>query len=332
MKVGAVVIGRNEGPKLRRSLASVLGRVDAVVFVDSGSEDDSVEVARALGVEVVELDPALPFTVARARNQGFVRLVQRDPEIDFVQFVDADSDIVASWIERAVRLLRDEPRCALVFGHTRERFPRKSVHTRIYSVSYHPGLADPQVSGGMAMVRVSAFRQMGGFVSSIRGLEDRELSFRLCKAGWRIVRLDVDMAVHEAGMDSFAHWWRRRVNSGASLAHENALHHPPLPLARRSSLSSWFWGLAVPGGALTAAWPTDGVSLFLLGGHLALIARIYRRTRRAGVDRADAALYAGACVLSKFPQALGQIRFHVERMTGKVRVALPEPIEPYAPR
>ncbi len=56
--LGVVAIGRNEGERLRRCLASLGGPGPAVVYVDSGSTDGSVELARSMGVEVVELDLA----------------------------------------------------------------------------------------------------------------------------------------------------------------------------------------------------------------------------------------------------------------------------------
>ena len=39
---GAVVIGRNEGVRLRRCLLSLRAGVDYVVYVDSGSTDNSL--------------------------------------------------------------------------------------------------------------------------------------------------------------------------------------------------------------------------------------------------------------------------------------------------
>ncbi len=39
--LGVVVIGRNEGERLRRCLESVLGATPGVVYVDSGSSDGS---------------------------------------------------------------------------------------------------------------------------------------------------------------------------------------------------------------------------------------------------------------------------------------------------
>ncbi len=68
MNIGIVVIGRNEGERLRRCLGSVVRRVGKVVYVDSGSTDGSVDMVR-------------PFTAARARNEGFRR--PNSEHIDF---------------------------------------------------------------------------------------------------------------------------------------------------------------------------------------------------------------------------------------------------------
>lgn len=46
--LGVVVIGRNEGERLKRCLASLLGNVDQIVYVDSGSTDGSVQLAQGL--------------------------------------------------------------------------------------------------------------------------------------------------------------------------------------------------------------------------------------------------------------------------------------------
>lgn len=73
MCFGVVVIGRNEGERLRQCLRSLLPTVVAV-YVDSGSTDGSAKWARDNGAEVVDLDASVPFTAARVRNAGFQRL------------------------------------------------------------------------------------------------------------------------------------------------------------------------------------------------------------------------------------------------------------------
>jgi hypothetical protein len=59
------------------------------------------------------------------------------------------------------------------------------------------------------------------------------------------------------------------------------------------------------------------MSMGLLLGYLALGYRVYRKTRIRGFSSADAWLYAIACVVSKFPQASGQLRYWRNRLTGK---------------
>ena len=59
--IGVVVIGRNEGDRLATCLASLAPLAVPVVYVDSGSTDGSVAVARKHGAEVIALDDSTPF-------------------------------------------------------------------------------------------------------------------------------------------------------------------------------------------------------------------------------------------------------------------------------
>ena len=99
MNIGVVVIGRNEGERLRRCLKSVTGITERVVYVDSGSTDGSVAMAFDMGLGVVELDLHIPFTAARARNEGSKLLLQLAPSLDYIQFVDGDCELVGGWLE-----------------------------------------------------------------------------------------------------------------------------------------------------------------------------------------------------------------------------------------
>ena len=83
-EVGLVAIGRNEGQRLEQCLVSAIGKVARIVYVDSGSTDGSIEMARSLGVDVVELDMSRPFSAARARNEGFNYVLTADKKIRFV--------------------------------------------------------------------------------------------------------------------------------------------------------------------------------------------------------------------------------------------------------
>lgn len=105
MKTGTVVIGRNEGAKLIACLQSIKIDRYPVVYVDSGSSDDSVQQAKNLGTEVIALDMSSPFTAARARNAGLGRLNELRGGLQYVQFVDGDCVMVDGWFVAAEAFL-----------------------------------------------------------------------------------------------------------------------------------------------------------------------------------------------------------------------------------
>src|SRR5450631_4452578 len=106
--LGLVVSGRNEGTRLERCLTSVRD-IPRGVYVDSGSTDGSVALARQHGVAVVQLEIPPKFTAARARNAGLERLLAECPEMEFVQMVDGDCEVQDGWIEAGVAALRAAP-------------------------------------------------------------------------------------------------------------------------------------------------------------------------------------------------------------------------------
>ena len=176
--VGIVAIGRNEGERLHRCLNSVVGRGLTLIYVDSGSTDGSIKLARNLGVEVVELDFSRPFSAARARNEGFERLCQINPEIRFVQFVDGDCEVADGWLDRAIRTLEDHFDVAVVCGRRRERFPERTVYNRLADLEWDTAVGEAKACGGDAMMRVSAFQAAGGYDPTLIAGEEPDLCLR----------------------------------------------------------------------------------------------------------------------------------------------------------
>ncbi len=119
-RVGAVAIGRNEGERLKRCLESLIGQFSLIVYVDSGSTDNSLDVARSSGAKIVTIDTTKPFSAGRARNAGFLALTDFDKEIEYVQFLDGDCRLDESWLSWAMKALDENPGVAVVCGRRRE--------------------------------------------------------------------------------------------------------------------------------------------------------------------------------------------------------------------
>ena len=318
--LGIVAIGRNEGERLRRCLNSLMGYGLPVVYVDSNSTDGSVELARSMGAEVVELDVSVPFTAARARNAGFERLLQLDQQVRFVQFVDGDCEVVAGWLDRARLVLEDRPDVAVVFGRRRERNRDQTVYNRLADLEWDAPVGEVKACGGDAVILVEAFQCVGGYNPSIIAAEDDELCLRIRGQGWRVLRIDADMTLHDMEMTRFKQWWRRAVRCGHAYA-EGVARHGRTDERHfvRQFRSALFWGLLLPLLVVVGLiLPMRGASLALLIGYAYLFwktERYYRLHRRWSA--ADARLYAIYCVIAKFPHVVGIATYLWRRIRRK---------------
>jgi GT2 family glycosyltransferase len=309
LEVGVVVIGRNEGKRLSACLESVKSSARAVVYVDSGSTDDSVERARMSGADVVSLDMRQSFTAARARNEGFQRLQTLAPDVELVQFVDGDCAIVSGWIEAASAYLAENPKVAVVCGRRRERYPDRSIYNELCDIEWDTPVGVTRACGGDALMRRAAFESVAGFNASLVAGEEPELCVRLRRAGWQIVRLAQEMTLHDADMHHFSQWWKRNVRAGFAFAEGARLHGQSdghfVPELKRIV----FWAGCLPAGIALTLLPTFGASSmgFLVYGVSAV--RTYRKTLARGKTPRGAASYAAACTLGKFPEMQGVLRY-----------------------
>ena len=303
-RVGAVIIGRNEGARLVACLASFPGWVRPLVYVDSGSTDGSVAAARAAGAEVVALDMGTPFTAARARNAGLERL-QALGGAEFVQFVDGDCRLQPGWIEDAAAFLAARPEVAVVCGRRREVHPEASVFNRLCDAEWDTPVGEARACGGDALMRVAALTEVGGYDPGLIAGEEPELCVRLRQAGWTVWRIDREMTLHDAAMTRIGQWWKRTRRGGHAFAEGAAMHGAPperhwVGETRRALL----WGAVLPLVALLGLVVTPWAALILLAYPL----QVLRLSRKLGWERS---FYL---VLGKFPEAQGALEFYLNRL------------------
>ncbi len=287
-RVGAVVIGRNEGDRLRLCLESVAPCVERTVYVDSGSSDGSVELARRLGADVVVLSADRPFTAARARNAGMAMLAAF-PGIWLVQLIDGDCELDPGWIDAARTAMTELPGAGIICGRRRERFPDASVYNGLCDREWNTPIGEAVACGGDALVRVDAFEEVGGFEASLIAGEEPDLCHRLRLMGWRIYRIDAEMTRHDAAITRVSQWWKRNERSGYAGAEAWYRRGKTDGATRRPVFSNLLWAVAWP------FWPV-------------LWWRVYRRSD---------AVYAAHIVIGKLPHCQGQLRFWLDRLTGR---------------
>ncbi len=314
-----VIIGRNEGERLKRCLAS-LPTDGTRVYVDSGSTDGSQDHAQNLGVTVVDLDRSVGFTAARARNAGLAIVRQGAVIPEFVQMIDGDCELDPHWSNIAIAALEAEPDLAAVFGRRRERFPECSVYNKQCDDEWDVPIGYVEACGGDAMFRLAALSAVGDYQPDLIAGEEPDLCLRLARQGWKIKRIDAEMTLHDAALLHFSQWWRRARRSGHAYA-EHVWRHgrQSIPSWRRQVSSILIWGMAVPIAAvalITArmlGYPTAAAALVVLAVYPLQIFRIaLRRSERGSPDFP----YAALIVVGKFAEMGGMARFHVNRLRG----------------
>jgi N-acetylglucosaminyl-diphospho-decaprenol L-rhamnosyltransferase len=181
-----------------------------VLVVDNASRDDSAEVARALGVKVIENPANLGYS--RAANQGAAAATGTP----WLLVANPDTRLEPGALARLVATGEADPRVGCVGPHlhnpdgsdypTGRRFPSLLVgglHALLAPVwpgnpatrRYHLAGLDRSrpvqvdwVSGACMLLRRAAFDAVGGFDTGyFMYFEDMDLCLRLARAGWRVV-------------------------------------------------------------------------------------------------------------------------------------------------
>jgi glycosyltransferase involved in cell wall biosynthesis len=309
-----VIIGRNEGERLKRCLRSVLAQAKTAVYVDSGSTDGSVGFAKSLGVGTVDLDMSVPFTAGRARNAGFEYLRGAEPGLEYVQYVDGDCELCEGWMEAALDFLEGHPDYAIATGRVKERNPEKTIYNELCDMEWASAPGESQSCGGIFLSRAQAIAQAGGFNQSLIAGEEPELCLRLRRAGWRIYNIDMLMTLHDADMRHFRQWWKRTVRSGFAYANRYFLHlGANEPELKNALFRVWLWVVAVPAAAALLAAFISPWALSLLSVYAVQLFRSYRSTLKVTGKKGPSLRYAFFNVIGKLPQLVGQVSFYWKR-------------------
>ena len=239
--VTVVVASMDRRAELLASLPRHLEQGLSVLLVDNGSSDGTVEAVRAALPEV-QVVPLPANRGAAARTLGVSRARTR-----YVAFADDDSWWAPGALERAVALLDDHPRAALLAARVLvgddERPDPFNDELAAAPLGTEPDLPGPSTLGFVAcaaVVRREAFLAAGGFddVVVFPGEEER-LALDLARDGWGSAYVP-ELVVHHhpkpsASRDS--HERRRtRITRSALLT---ALMRRPWPVVARRASAAW---------------------------------------------------------------------------------------------
>ena len=308
--VSVVVIGRNEGARLSACLQSVHGADWAglsyeVIYVDSRSSDNSLQVAAAADAQALLLGDAFPCA-AKARNLGW-----QAARGEFILFLDGDTVLAPDFVRLALAEIRQGNHCA-VWGHRRESNPAQSIYTKVLDLDWiYPAGLTPYF-GGDVLVRRHALAQVGGFDGSLKAGEEPELCARLRAAGWTISHIDKAMTLHDLAIHSWRAYWLRAYRSGIAYAEvAQRARHMGDALWQREARRDLFAGALYVSAPLLLAlayWQSPALALTLVALALLGLARTAWRCRWKAPGQPLLCLqYAVHSHVQKLPALAGQL-------------------------
>lgn len=316
-RVGVVLIGRNEGPRLVRALGAAVATGCPVVYVDSNSTDGSCETAAGFGVSVLRFSEG-PFTAARGRQAGADLICASHASLEYVQFVDGDCILQPGWLDLAIGYMDSHARCGAVTGRRREEHAGAQFWARLIDLDWQGTPGPAGYPGGDSLCRVVALREIGGWRTSLIAGEDPDLGFRMRDAGWDVQRLADEMTLHDMRMTSFTQYWRRAVRSGHAYAEVGWAH-------RRGSGHVWFNRVvAILMYSVLLPLVIAGVGMYsVIAGcvlvlvYLRAVLAMARSCRRKGASPGTSLAYAALNLICKWACAYGIWKYLLARVTGR---------------
>jgi GT2 family glycosyltransferase len=181
-EIPIVIVNYNGLDLLKMYLDSVLRTKypSRVIIIDNGSTDGSYEYIKEKGVDIIKLDKN--FGPAKARNVAIKRFKEK-----LMAFLDNDVMVTPDWLNPLVEAIQSDKSVAAT----------QSLYTE-WPYGNEPSEI-PWFSTAAALTRRDLIEKVGGFDELYFFYwEDVELSWRLYRAGYRVLMVPESRVYHEA--------------------------------------------------------------------------------------------------------------------------------------
>lgn len=212
-EIDVIVVARNEGETFVKCCASVAreaaafkaatGLEAAVTYVDSWSDDGSVDVAKRHGFRIAR-PPKSYYNCANGRTTGLLLT-----SAEFVMILDGDMELSPGWLAAGRAFLKERPAAGGVAGVRDDMRLSGAGYVRI--PNYFGIKAKVQGVGGDVggafLFRRDALMSLGGFEPGVVPEEDFIVGAQLAAKGRPLYRIDAPMITH----------WDTKISSPAAI-------------------------------------------------------------------------------------------------------------------
>lgn len=192
--ISVIVIGRNEGARLGACFESIRTALNVlsheVIYVDSGSSDNSLAIAKNAGARCFSL-------CETQTTAGLGRFVgTREAKGEYLLFLDGDMQLCPGFTEKAMMTIVSRG-CDGVTGIREDVYLRGG--REIGRSANYFGCTQERICpefGGAVFLTAQALERCGGWSSDTIACEEAELHARLLAAGCQVIELPVPMIIH----------------------------------------------------------------------------------------------------------------------------------------
>ena len=205
--LSVVIIARNEEEMIADCIESVLMSLDTaraagtinsseVILSDSASTDDTINIAKRYPIKIVQLQKRWPLSASAGLYIGFLQ-----SKGAHVYFLGGDMVLDEKWFVNAYPYLSDE-KIAAVSGVEQESLDESTIIGGVIKESYKNYMPIGEVDMvGTAIFKRSVLEEVGPHNPYLKGGEDRDISYRIKSAGYKLLRID---------SLSVSHYWAKK--------------------------------------------------------------------------------------------------------------------------
>ena len=182
-----VVIGKNEASNLERCFQSIKKYSNQIIYVDSSSSDNSLDVAKELNISKILKLKSSYYSASLGRVVGAMHVNTK-----CIQFLDGDMTIESDWLEFALEKINSNNKIAVVHGFKKEF--KKNVIDYVIKSDTKDWQSD--YLQGAYLIKTKIYKDAGGLDPNFPGEEERDFYIRIRELGYQVWYIHQLMASH----------------------------------------------------------------------------------------------------------------------------------------
>lgn len=202
--LSVIIITRNEEEMIGRCIESVISAIESakangvidsseIILSDSASTDRTIDIAKQYSIKIVQLLPNWLLSAAAGLYIGFQHCKGR-----YIQILGGDHIIDREWFIHGIPIFKQSKQIAAVQGFEAEYLIGNEL---MDSIKMSVELRDNKPEGetdyaGTAIFKSEILRRIGSYNPYLKGGEDRELSYRILEADYKIMSIPYLSTTH----------------------------------------------------------------------------------------------------------------------------------------